>query len=202
MSQTVIRCVGLSKNYGHLRAVSDLNMELREGETISVTGSNGSGKTTLMKMLCGILTPSSGEIFIEKPVGYMSQSSALIPRLTTKENYDFYGVVNSIKRGERERRFKEVAEQFGLDRFKNKRVEELTAGWRQLLSFSVAIMGEPRVLLLDEPTAGVDTLTRQKIWECIMKMAESGCAVVVTSHYQTEVRLCGRNLHMERPVQL
>jgi ABC-2 type transport system ATP-binding protein len=100
------------------------------------------------------------------------------------------------------RRFSEAAELFGLDKFENKRVEELTAGWRQLLSFSVAIMGEPKVLLLDEPTAGVDTLTRQRIWEYIFNLTESGCAVVVTSHYQSEVRLCGRNLHMERPVQL
>ncbi len=202
MSQTVIKCVNLCKSYGNLKAVSNLNMELGSGEIISVTGSNGSGKTTLMKMLCGILRPSSGDIFIEKPIGYMSQSSSLISRLTTKENYDFYGVVNSLSKSERMRRFSEAAELFGLDKFENKRVEELTAGWRQLLSFSVAIMGEPKVLLLDEPTAGVDTLTRQRIWEYIFNLAESGCAVVVTSHYQSEVRLCGRNLHMERPVQL
>ena len=202
MSQTVIKCVNLCKSYGNLKAVSNLNMELGSGEIISVTGSNGSGKTTFMKMLCGILRPSSGDIFIEKPIGYMSQSSSLISRLTTKENYDFYGVVNSLSKSERMRRFSEAAELFGLDKFENKRVEELTAGWRQLLSFSVAIMGEPKVLLLDEPTAGVDTLTRQRIWEYIFNLAESGCAVVVTSHYQSEVRLCGRNLHMERPVQL
>lgn len=201
MSETVIKCTSLCRNYGSFRAVKDLSIEVKRGEILAITGANGSGKTTLMKMLCGILSPTSGGIYIEKPLGYMSQSLALMANMTARENYNFYGVINSLSTSEIEKRFGLASELFRFDRFDNKRVEELTAGWKQLLSFSIAMMGEPKVLLLDEPTAGVDTLTRQKIWDCIKLLSENGTAVVVTSHYLSEARLCSSTLYMERVEQ-
>jgi ABC-2 type transport system ATP-binding protein len=121
--------------------------------------------------------------------------------MTARENYKFYGVINGLKKGEVCSKFESVSELLGLDRFANKRVEELTAGWRQLLSFSIAIMREPGILLLDEPTAGVDTLTREKIWSCIKAMSESGTTVLVTSHYASESAKCHRNINICRPEQ-
>jgi ABC-2 type transport system ATP-binding protein len=128
----------------------------------------------------------------------MSQTNALLERMTAWENYRFYGAVNSMTSKECRKSFSLASGYFGLDRFRNKRVEELTAGWKQLLSFSIAVMSMPKVLLLDEPTAGVDALTRESIWNSVREMVRNGCCAVVTSHYRWEVGLCDRELVIER----
>ncbi len=201
MAETIIRTKSLCKNYGSFRAVKDLSIEVMAGEIVAVTGENGAGKTTLIKMLSGILSPTSGEISISGCIGYMSQTSALLANMTAKENYWFYGVINNFSRKEIEFKFGRASEMFGMDKFASKKVEELTSGWKQLLSFSIATMKEPRVLLLDEPTAGVDTITRGRLWDCVRDLANAGTSVVVTSHYSSEAAMSSRNIQIHRPEQ-
>ena len=213
MSDPVIVSRRLCFNYGSFRAVKDLSLEVNKGEIISVTGANGAGKTTLIKMLSGILTPLSGEVMIAgynvtldkknaiRHIGYMSQTSALLTNLSASENYKFYGIINGFSRREIERKFAGDSDLFNMERFGNKRVEELTAGWKQLLSFAITIMKEPEVLLLDEPTAGVDAVTRVKIWDRIKELSSYGAAVVITSHYSSEASMCHRNINIQKPEQ-
>lgn len=201
MSDPIIKTVDLCYKYGKFMAVNNLSVEIMGGEVVSLTGANGAGKTTFIKMLSGILTPYSGEMFIGTDKSYMSQSSALLANMTARENYNFYGVINGLSKAEIEEKFALSSDLLGLGQFHNKRVEELTSGWRQLLSFSIAIMRNPGVLLLDEPTAGVDTLTRGKIWGCIRRLSDCGTTVLVTSHYASESAMCHRNINIFRPEQ-
>ena len=208
----VLNASGVSYKYGSFVAVKGLDLQVRGGETVAVTGSNGAGKTTLLKILCGLLVPFEGSVqvmghgFVPRPglarrhLGYMSQSCALIEGLTAKENYFFYGVVNGLDGNIIEKKFRFVCSEFNLEKFKNKRVEKLTSGWRQLLSFSIAIMNNPSVLLLDEPTAGVDSITRKMIWDRINYMSYVGCGIVVTSHNKMESDNCSRQIFIETPV--
>ena len=149
MSDPIIKTVDLCYKYGKFMAVNNLSVEIMGGEVVSLTGANGAGKTTFIKMLSGILTPYSGEMFIGVDKSYMSQSSALLANMTARENYNFYGVINGLSKAEIEEKFALSSDLLGLGQFQNKRVEELTSGWRQLLSFSIAIMRNPGVLLLD-----------------------------------------------------
>jgi len=187
----------------------------KEGVT-AVTGPNGSGKTTLSKLLAGILTPTEGFVRLNgqlmisltlaqigRQVGYVFQNPAKQLFCGTVEEEIGFGLANlALPEDRLSQKVGEIMDYFELTRYARSFPLSLSAGEKRRLAIAAVFALEPDLLVLDEPTAGVDTLTRQKIWECIMKMAESGCAVVVTSHYQTEVRLCGRNLHMERPVQL
>ena len=211
MDKVVLNASGVSYRYGSFLALKGVDLRLYRGEKVAVTGPNGSGKTTLMKILCGILVPFEGSVFVSgfdmsgqalqarKRLGYMSQSSALLENLTAKENYVYYGVVNGLVSSVIEAKFQYVCDEFKLGQFKNKRVDRLTAGWRQLLSFSIAIMNNPSLLLLDEPTAGVDTITRKIIWDRINYMSQMGSAIVVTSHYLSESEMCDRQVAIESP---
>lgn len=208
---SVIEVRGLTKKYGNYTAIREMDLCVSRGEVVAITGANGAGKSTLLKILVGIIKEWEGELTVggesrrEKSlstsIGYMSQTASLIELLTAWENYHFYGVVNGFSRGEIKRRFEEVSQILKLWRFDSLPVEALTSGWRQLLSFSIAIMNSPKVLLLDEPTAGVDVITRKSIWEQIELMASEGCTILVTTHHRSEAELCHREVIIERPPQ-
>lgn len=201
----------LSYRYGNFTAVHNFNLRVAPGEVVAIVGANGAGKSTLMKMLCGIYTPFEGEIYLggfnmatqgrecRRVLGYMSQSSALIHHLTAIENLNYYGVINAISKKELKERYNWLNSRFNLDKFEDKRVESLTSGWKRIVAFSIATIASPSILLLDEPTAGIDTLTRRCIWSSIREMAQEGCSVVVTSHSLSEVALCDRRVDMARP---
>ncbi len=207
----VIEIESLTKRYGKYIAIRDFDLDIYRGEIIAITGANGAGKSTLLKILCGVLKEWDGTVTIggvsrrerklPLSIGYMSQTAALLDGLTAWENYHFYGVVNGLSNSEMGERFDSASEALDLMRFKNLRIEALTSGWRQLLSFSIAIMGQPQILLLDEPTAGVDVVTRKKLWERIYAMADDGCTILVTTHHLSEAKLCNREVVIERPEQ-
>jgi ABC-2 type transport system ATP-binding protein len=177
---------------------------VNRGEIFGFLGANGAGKTTAMRMLCGLSHPTSGEgmvagfnIFreqekIKKNIGYMSQKFSLYENLTIRENIRFYGGVYGVPRKELEERSEELIQQLGLQAEAKKLVGSLPLGWKQKLAFSVALFHRPRIVFLDEPTGGVDPVTRRQFWDMIYGAAESGITIFVTTHYMDEAEYCNR----------
>jgi len=192
------------KRFGDFVANNDLNFEVYEGEIFGFLGANGAGKTTAIKMLCGLSTPSSGEIKvagfdvytqterIKRNIGYMSQKFSLYDDLTIYENIRFYGGVYGMSMKDIKARTTELLKQFGLTEFRDSLISALPLGWRQKLAFSVSILHRPKIVFLDEPTSGVDPITRRQFWELIYDAASSGITVFVTTHYMDEAEYCNR----------
>src|SRR6185436_6690383 len=194
----------LTKQFGHFTAVDHISFEVDKGEIFGFLGANGAGKTTAMRMLCGLSLPTSGKASvagfdvyrenekIKKNIGYMSQKFSLYEDLTVKENIRFYAGIY----GKSDRFIKEktavIVKQLHLESEANKLVKSLPLGWKQKLAFSVAIFHEPQVVFLDEPTGGVDPVTRREFWSMIYQAAESGITVFVTTHYMDEAEYCNR----------
>ena len=167
-------------------------------------GANGAGKTTAMRMLCGLSYPTSGKATvagfdvykeqekIKKSIGYMSQKFSLYENLTVKENIEFYGGVYGLKRKEINEKLKIVLRELDMEEMKNKLVKSIPLGWKQKLAFSTAIFHEPKIVFLDEPTGGVDPITRRQFWNMIYGAAERGITVFVTTHYMDEAEYCNR----------
>ncbi|HKP85324.1 MAG TPA: ATP-binding cassette domain-containing protein [Blastocatellia bacterium] len=194
----------LRKSFGDFHAVKGVNIEVRYGEIYGLLGANGAGKTTTIKMLCGLLASSSGEMelagehgslrstFVRQRVGYMSQKFSLYDDLTIDENLDFFAGVYQVPHDLREEKKRWVLEFSGLEGHGNTQTGSLPGGWKQRVAFGAAIMHEPSVLFLDEPTSGVDPLARRAFWTMINSLADRGVAVLVTTHYLEEAEQCNR----------
>ncbi len=194
----------LSKHFGNFRAVDKISFDVNKGEIFGFLGANGAGKTTAMRILCGLSHPTSGEATvagfdvykqqeeIKKNIGYMSQKFSLYDTLTIYENIDFFAGVYGVSRKEIKERSKQLVDQLGLEKEANKLVASLPLGWKQKLAFSVAIFHRPKIVFLDEPTGGVDPITRRQFWNMIYQAAEDGITVFVTTHYMDEAEYCNR----------
>jgi ABC-2 type transport system ATP-binding protein len=203
-SKNVIKVENLTKKFGDFIAVNAISFEVKAGEIFGFLGANGAGKTTAMKMLIGISTPTSGnaevagfDVFtnpegIKKSIGYMSQKFALYDDLTVKENITFFGGIYGLSRKQIEEKRGLLVEELGLHDIINKLVGSLPLGWKQKISFSVALLHNPKIVFLDEPTGGVDPITRRQFWEMIYKTANNGTTVFVTTHYMDEAEYCDR----------
>ena len=203
-NDNVITVQNLTKRFGHFVAVDHISFEVKRGEIFGFLGANGAGKTTAMRMLCGLSLPSEGnatvagfDVYtqneqIKKNIGYMSQRFSLYEDLTIKENIRFYAGIY----GKSDQFIKEKTEtvlgQLHLMNEANKLVGSLPLGWKQKLAFSVAIFHEPGIVFLDEPTGGVDPVTRREFWHMMYEAAAKGITIFVTTHYMDEAEYCGR----------
>ncbi|NLR57846.1 ABC transporter ATP-binding protein [Chitinophaga polysaccharea] len=204
MAEKVIVCKELTKRFGDFYAVNKISFEVNKGEIFGFLGANGAGKTTAMRILCGLSHPSSGEAqvagydvyqqaeSIKKNIGYMSQKFSLYENLTVAENIEFFGGVYRVPAAEIEERSDALLQKLGLTGEAKKLVGALPLGWKQKLAFSVAIFHRPRIVFLDEPTGGVDPVTRRQFWDMIYEAAASGITVFVTTHYMDEAEYCDR----------
>jgi ABC-2 type transport system ATP-binding protein len=202
--ETVIKVKDLIKKFGHFVANDHLNFEVYKGEIFGFLGANGAGKTTAMRILCGLSEPTSGEInvggydiytqadLIKKNIGYMSQRFSLYEDLSVYENIRFYGGIYGISRKEIRERTDELLEKLNMTESRNKLIRDLPLGWRQKIAFSVAVFHKPQIVFLDEPTGGVDPITRRQFWEMIYESARSGVTCFVTTHYMDEAEYCDR----------
>ena len=201
---TVIACRNLTKKFGDFYAVDHISFEVNKGEIFGFLGANGAGKTTAMRMLCGLSYPTSGEATvagfdvyrqqekIKQNIGYMSQKFSLYENLTPLENITFFAGVYGVPRKEIKERSKILIETLGLQKEANKLVASLPLGWKQKLAFSVAIFHNPKIVFLDEPTGGVDPVTRRQFWDMIYEAAANGITIFVTTHYMDEAEYCDR----------
>ena len=204
MTETVITADKLTKRFGDFIATNEISFEVNKGEIFGFLGANGAGKTTAMRMFCGLLLPSSGaatvagfDVYkqteqIKKSIGYMSQKFSLYEDLTVKENIRFYAGVYGMSRPTIKEKTVALLNQFNLSAEINTLVKSLPLGWKQKLAFSVAIFHEPKIVFLDEPTGGVDPITRREFWNLIYQAAERGITIFVTTHYMDEAEYCNR----------
>lgn len=204
MSATVIKANKLTKRFGDFVAVDEISFDVHKGEIFGFLGANGAGKTTAMRMLCGLSVPTSGEatvagfdVFtqpeeIKKNIGYMSQKFSLYEDLTVLENIQFYGGIYGLTNKEIKIKSAELTEKLGLQKEAKKLVGALPLGWKQKLSFLVAIVHQPKIVFLDEPTGGVDPSMRREFWDLIYDAADKGITIFVTTHYLDEAEYCNR----------
>lgn len=200
----VIETDSLTKRFGTFTAVDHISFEVGEGEIFGFLGANGAGKTTAMRMLCGLSTPTSGkarvagfDVYketeqIKRHIGYMSQKFSLYGDLKVWENIRLYGGIYGLSKNKLAEKTDELLDVLDLEGERNTLVDALPLGWKQKLAFSVAIIHEPRIVFLDEPTGGVDPVTRRQFWELIYKAAERNITVFVTTHYMDEAEYCNR----------
>lgn len=199
-----IKAEQITKIFGDFTAVDHISFEVSKGEIFGFLGANGAGKTTAMRMFCGLSIPSSGnatvagfDVYknteeIKKSIGYMSQKFSLYENLTILENLEFFGGIYGLSNKQIKEKSAELVAKLGLEKEKNKLVSELPLGWKQKLAFSVAIFHEPEIVFLDEPTGGVDPLTRRQFWDLIYEASENGITIFVTTHYMDEAEYCNR----------
>ena len=202
--EKIITAKNLSKSFGAFKAVDAISFEVSRGEIFGFLGANGAGKTTAMRMLCGLSLPTSGEATvagfdiykqnekIKKSIGYMSQKFSLYDDLTIKENIQFYAGIYGKSDEFIKDKTAVLLKELSLENSGNKLVASLPLGWKQKLAFSVAVFHEPEVVFLDEPTGGVDPITRREFWNMIYVAAERGITVFVTTHYMDEAEYCNR----------
>ncbi|HPW88839.1 MAG TPA: ABC transporter ATP-binding protein [Kaistella chaponensis] len=199
-----IKAENITKIFGDFTAVDHISFEVKKGEIFGFLGANGAGKTTAMRIFSGLSIPSSGTAtvagfdvykqteMIKKNIGYMSQKFSLYHNLTVKENLNFFGGIYGIPRKELKIKGDLLIKELGLENEKNKLVSELPLGWKQKLAFSVAIFHEPQIVFLDEPTGGVDPVTRRQFWKMIYEASDRGITIFVTTHYMDEAEYCDR----------
>jgi len=202
--ETVIHTKKLTKRFGGFTAVDEITFEVARGEIFGFLGANGAGKTTAMRMLTGLSKPSSGNATIagfdvyrqteqiKKNIGYMSQKFSLYEDLTVMENIRFFGGIYGLPGKILREKSEQLIERLGLRSERKKLVSSLPLGWKQKLSFSVAVLHEPRIVFLDEPTGGVDPVTRRQFWDLIYAQTLAGMTVFVTTHYMDEAEYCNR----------
>ena len=204
MKDTVIYTENLTKRFGSFTAVDRISFEVTKGEIFGFLGANGAGKTTAMRMLCGLSRPTSGKGSVagfdiseqpeqvKKHIGYMSQKFSLYEDLKVWENMRLFGGIYGMKDQEIDANTTKIMRELGFETERDTLVRSLPLGWKQKLSFSVSIFHEPKVVFLDEPTGGVDPVTRRQFWELIYQAAERGITVFVTTHYMDEAEYCDR----------
>jgi len=202
--EIVIKTNKLTKRFGDFIATDEITFEVAKGEIFGFLGANGAGKTTAMRMLCGLSIPSSGNAVIagfdvyrqregiKKNIGYMSQKFSLYEDLTVMENIRFFGGIYGLSNADLNMKSEALISQLGLQQEAKKLVGSLPLGWKQKLSFSVAVLHNPKIVFLDEPTGGVDPVTRRQFWELIYDAADRGVTVFVTTHYMDEAEYCNR----------
>ena len=201
MNEAVIQVENLTRRFGDFVAVDHVNFEVRAGEVVGYLGPNGSGKTTTIRMLLGLIAPSEGKATVlgfdafkqseevRARAGYMSQKFAIYDDLTVLENLTFYGGVYGITE---KARIRQTLDLVGLQGHDAKLTRSLSAGWRQRLALGIALVHEPKLLFLDEPTSGVDPTARRAFWDLIYELAERGVTILVTTHYMDEAEYCER----------
>lgn len=199
-----IQAINLTKRFDNFIAVDAINFDVSPGEIFGFLGANGAGKTTAIRMLCGLSKPTSGQAYVagfdvmknpeavKKNIGYMSQKFSLYNDLTILENINFYGTIYGIKKKQLSNAAKELLSKLSLDKEKHTRVDALPLGWKQKLAFSIAILHRPQIVFLDEPTGGVDPITRRHFWKMIYEAADMGITIFVTTHYMDEAAYCHR----------
>ena len=200
----VIEVTDLTKRFGTFTAVDHISFSVGHGEIFGFLGANGAGKTTAMRMLCGLSVPTSGkarvagfDVYkeaeqIKRHIGYMSQKFSLYGDLKVWENIRLYGGIYGLSEKQLKEKTDELLRTLSLEKERNTLVDSLPLGWKQKLSFLVAIIHEPEVVFLDEPTGGVDPVTRRQFWELIYQAAERGITIFVTTHYMDEAEYCDR----------
>ncbi|MEO0898578.1 MAG: ABC transporter ATP-binding protein [Bacteroidota bacterium] len=199
-----IEAIGLTKKFGDFTAVDAITFKVGQGEIFGFLGANGAGKTTAIKMLIGLSRPTAGQATIagfdiyretekiKQNIGYMSQKFSLYEDLTVKENVRFYGGIYGLSNRSIKEKTESIIQQLKLEEFANKVVGALPLGWKQRLSFAISSVHDPDIIFLDEPTGGVDPVTRRQFWEMIYQSAEKGTTVFVTTHYMDEAEYCDR----------
>ncbi len=203
-SEHIIEVQDLVKRFGSFIANDHLNFYVRKGEIFGFLGANGAGKTTAIKILCGLWKPSSGQItvagydvyrdtdLIKRNIGYMSQKFSLYEDMTVAENFTFYGGIYGLRKKAVRERMAGLLKKLGMEEYKNRVIADLPLGWKQKLAFCVAIIHDPAIVFLDEPTSGVDPLTRRQFWDLIYETAHEGMTVFLTTHYMDEAEYCER----------
>ena len=204
MDNAMIRAENLTRKFGDFTAVDHISFEVSQGEIFGFLGANGAGKTTAMRMLTGLLAPTEGNARVagfdvaedveqvKKQIGYMSQKFSLYEDLTVRENIRLYGGIYGLSDKEISQKINQLIEMLGMQKLQEKMISSLPLGWKQKLAFSVALIHEPEIVFLDEPTGGVDPITRRQFWEQIYKVADEGTTVFVTTHYMDEAEYCDR----------
>lgn len=204
MTELAIHVQDLTRKFGGFTAVDHISFDVKPGEVFGFLGANGAGKTTAIRMLIGLLQPSSGSARVagydvardteqvKRSIGYMSQRFSLYEDLTPRENIRLYGGIYGLTRAQIRDRTAQMLERLGFSSVADTAVSSLPLGWRQKLAFSVALVHQPRIVFLDEPTSGVDPITRRQFWELIYDAASSGTTVLVTTHYMDEAEYCDR----------
>lgn len=204
MNTGIIETEKLTKKFGKFTAVNEITFSVDKGEIFGFLGANGAGKTTAMKMLSGLLSPTSGKASvagfdvykqsekIKQNIGYMSQRFSLYEDLTVLENIRFYGGIYGLKSKKLKSKSEYLLDLLEIREMKNKLLKSLPLGWKQKLAFSIAIIHDPKIVFLDEPTGGVDPVTRRQFWNMIYRAADEGVTVFVTTHYMDEAEYCGR----------
>lgn len=204
MTARSIEVEGLTKRFGAFTAVKQISFDVKQGEIFGFLGANGAGKTTAIRMLCGLLRPSAGraqvagiDVFrkpeaVKRNIGYMSQKFSLYQDLTVAENIMFYGGIYGLKRKVILQKTDQLLERLDLDHARNSMISSLPLGWKQKLAFSVAILHDPQIVFLDEPTGGVDPITRRQFWDLIYEASHAGVTIFVTTHYMDEAEYCDR----------
>lgn len=199
-----IRARALTRRFGEFTAVDAVSFEVGAGEVFGFLGANGAGKTTAIRMLTGLLAPTGGEATVaghdvravpdavKRSIGYMSQRFSLYEDMTPRENIELYGGIYGLSNRDIRERGARLLARLGLESAAGKRVGSLPLGWKQKLAFSVALLHEPAIVFLDEPTGGVDPVTRRQFWELIYESATAGTTVFVTTHYMDEAEYCDR----------
>ncbi|MDD5136146.1 MAG: ABC transporter ATP-binding protein [Candidatus Omnitrophica bacterium] len=194
----------LEKKFGAFTAVNRISFEVKKGEIFGFLGPNGAGKSTTIRMLCGIITPTSGsgtvagfdimteQEEIKQNIGYMSQKFSLYDDLTVEENIDFYSGIYKLPRSERKERKETIIRLAEIEAFRHKLTRSLSGGWKQRIALGCAILHKPQMIFLDEPTSGVDPITRANFWSIIKELAKRGVTVFVTTHYMDEAENCDR----------
>ncbi len=202
--EKAIEVENLTKRFGNFTAVNAISFDVAPGEIFGFLGANGAGKTTAMRMLCGLSKPTSGRGTvagfditrqpedIKRNIGYMSQRFSLYEDLVVWENIRLFAGIYGVPERQIAPRTDEMLSRIGFESERNTRVKELPLGWKQKLSFAVAIFHEPKIVFLDEPTGGVDPITRRRFWEMIYDAADRGISVFVTTHYMDEAEYCNR----------
>lgn len=204
MSETVIRASGLSKRFGDLTAVDGLDLRVERAEVFGFLGPNGCGKSTTIRMLCGLLLPSAGEIEVlgyripqdaealKRRIGYMTQKFSLYEDLTVAENLDFLASIQGLGRAQARKRVAELLERYWLGDLRDRLSGTLSGGQKQRLALAGAVLHEPDLLLLDEPTSAVDPQSRREFWDSLFELAEAGTTLLVSTHYMDEAERCTR----------
>ncbi len=200
----IIEVNELTRKFGDFTAVDQISFEVKRGEIFGFLGANGAGKTTAIRMLTGLLIPTSGQArvagfdiyteseSIKRNIGYMSQKFSLFNDLTVAENMRFYGGIYGLGNQEIRHKTIELLDRLGLTGVRNRLIADLPLGWKQKLAFSTAVIHDPAIVFLDEPTSGVDPITRRQFWDLMYETADRGTTVFVTTHYMDEAEYCDR----------
>ncbi len=204
MENKAITTDKLTKRFGNFTAVNKISFEVDKGEIFGFLGANGAGKTTAMRMLIGLSKPTAGKASvagfdvyhqtekIKKSIGYMSQKFSLYEDLSVQENIDLFGGIYGLQKNTLKQKSQQLLSNLKLEEDKNKLVQSLPLGWKQKLAFSIAIIHNPQIVFLDEPTGGVDPITRRQFWDMIYAAAADGITIFVTTHYMDEAEYCNR----------